>query len=243
MRFVFIFLAFMFFPHSLSLAGVSQVDRIPTSAGPLAITFHGHGSLTFDWGGKTVHIDPWGKLADYARLPKADLVLVTHDHPDHFDTRAIAAGSKEGTVVVTNPGAGERLKGAVVLANGETGSYSGITVRAVPAYNRVNRRPDTTPFHVPGEGNGYLLTFGDRKVYVAGDTENIPEMKELAGVDIAFLPVDLPDTMAPEMVVEAARMVRPEILYPYQTGDTDLDLLEEKLSWVPLVEVRIRPMK
>jgi L-ascorbate metabolism protein UlaG (beta-lactamase superfamily) len=223
------------------------VDHIPTSAGDLAITFVGHGSLVFGFAGKTVHVDPWGKLADYKALPKADLILVTHDHPDHLDPAAIAAASKAGTVIVANGTAGAKLPGAKVLANGEGGTFAGFAVRAVPAYNRVNMRPDGKPFHPRGEGNGYLISFGDKKVYVAGDTEDIPEMKELGvlpgGVDVAFLPVNLPYTMTPEMLVEAAKMVKPKVLYPYHTGDTDLDRVDELLDWVPGMEVRIRPME
>jgi L-ascorbate metabolism protein UlaG (beta-lactamase superfamily) len=236
-------------------AAAFPVDRIAAAGGEIAVTFIGHASLIIQYAGKVVHVDPCGQFADYALLPKADLILITHDHPDHLDPAAIAAVSREGTepgtvprtVIVANGIAGAKLPEAKVLKNGEGGIFAGVPVRATPAYNRVNRRPDGKPFHPRGEGNGYVLTFGDRRVYVAGDTEDIPEMKELAkeagGIDVAFLPVNLPYTMTPEMLFAAAHLVRPRILYPYHTGDTDMAKVAELLKDMPGVEVRIRPMK
>jgi L-ascorbate metabolism protein UlaG (beta-lactamase superfamily) len=116
-------------------------------------------------------------------------------------------------------------------------------VDAVPAYNREHMRSPGTPFHPRGEGSGYVLHFGATRVYVAGDTENIPEMVALKGVDVAFLPVNLPYTMTLDMLVDAARRLEPRILYPYHTGDTDMDKVAAALKAVPGVETRIRPMK
>jgi L-ascorbate metabolism protein UlaG (beta-lactamase superfamily) len=226
-----------------AFAASFPVDRFPTAGGEIAITFIGHASLMLEHGGKVIHVDPWGNLADYAALPKADLILITHNHPDHLDPAAIAAASKKGTVVVASTSAGSRLTGATVLRNDEGAAFAGIPVRAVPAYNRMHKRPDGTPFHPKGEGNGYLLTLGDKRIYVAGDTEDGPEMKALAGVDIAFLPVNLPYTMSPEMLANAARMLLPKVFYPYHTGDTDMARVEAALAGIPGVEVRIRPMK
>ncbi len=226
-----------------ALAASFPIDRFASPGGEIAITFIGHSSLMLQFAGKVIHVDPWSDLADYAALPKADLILITHSHPDHLDRAAITAASKEGTVVVAGISAGSRLPGARVLHNDEGADFAGIPVRAVPAYNRVHKRPDGTPFHPKGEGNGYLLTVGGKRVYVAGDTEDVPEMKALAGVDVAFLPVNLPYTMTPEMLANAARMLLPKILYPYHTGETDLRLVEAALAGIPGLEVRIRPMK
>ena len=126
---------------------------------------------------------------------------------------------------------------------GEADTVDSIRIEAVPAYNIVNRRPDGTPFHPRGTGNGYVLTFGDTRVYVAGDTENIPEMKALKNIDIAFLPVNLPYTMSPEMAADAARAFRPKILYPYHYGETDLSKLKDALGSERDIEIRIRDMK
>lgn len=218
-------------------------DTFKTASGDLTITFLGHGTLMFQWNGKVIHVDPWTAQADYSSLPKADLVLVTHEHRDHLDMGAIEAVRKPGTVFGTSLKASATLSGAVVLKNGDTRELAGIRVDAVPAYNRVHMRSPGTPFHPRGEGNGYVLHFGGFRVYVAGDTEDLPEMAALAGVDVAFLPVNLPYTMDIDMLAEAARLIRPKVLYPYHTGDTDMARVAEALKAVPGVETRIRPMK
>ena len=219
-----------------------EKDVIPTSAGEVSVTFVGHGSLIFGYGGKTIHVDPFGKLADYATLPKADLVLITHAHGDHLDPAALAAIRRPDTQVVVAPDCEGKVEGALTLQNGERKNLAGIEVAAVPAYNLVQKRPDGAPYHPKGRGNGYVLTFGDTRVYAAGDTENVPEMKALEGIAVAFLPMNLPYTMTPEMVADAARAVRPRILYPYHFGETDmsklLDLLKDKG-----IDVRIRNLK
>lgn len=219
------------------------VDTLPTPAGDVAVTFLGHGTLMLQWQGKTVHIDPWTSQADYAALPKADLILVTHEHRDHLDPAAIAAVRKAETVIVASRKAGANIDGAVLLRNGESASQVGIKIDAVPAYNIEHMRSPGTPFHPRGEGNGYVLHFGAFRLYVAGDTEVIPEMAALVGVDVAFLPANLPYTMSIGMLVEAAKTLKPKVLYPYHTGDTDMDKAAEALRAAPGVEVRIRPMK
>jgi L-ascorbate metabolism protein UlaG (beta-lactamase superfamily) len=129
------------------------------------------------------------------------------------------------------------------MRNGDVQTVEGLHVEAVPAYNIVHRREDGQPFHPKGIGNGYILTFGDTRLYIGGDTENIPEMKFLKDIDIAFLPMNLPYTMTPEMVVEAAMIIRPRILYPYHYGKTDVERLIELLKSEKDIEVRIRKME
>lgn len=219
------------------------VDIIPTPVGDVTITFLGHGTLMLQWQGKTIHVDPWTSQADYSSLPKADLVLVTHEHRDHLDVGAIDAIRKDGTLLVTSLKASAPVKGALVLKNNESGTYLGIRVDAVPAYNRVHMRSPNQPYHPKGEGNGYVLHFGAVRVYIAGDTEVIPEMAALNGVDVAFIPVNLPYTMTIDMAVEAAKLMQPKVLYPYHTGETDLDQLQARLKDVSGVEARMRPMK
>jgi len=220
-----------------------EKDVIPTSAGEVSVTFVGHGTLVFGYGGKTIHVDPFGKLADYATLPKADLVLITHAHGDHLDPAALAAIRRPDTQVVVAPDCEGKVEGALTLQNGERKNLAGIDVAAVPAYNLVQKRPDGAPYHPKGRGNGYVLTFGDTRVYVAGDTENVPEMKALEGIAVAFLPMNLPYTMTPEMVADAARAFRPRILYPYHFGETDTARLVALLKDEKGIEVRIRKMK
>ena len=218
-------------------------DRIATSAGPLDLTFLGHGTLMLTFKDTVLHVDPYGKVADYAALPRADLVLLTHDHADHLDQAALALVRTPATDIVLPPVCADRVQGGLILKNGETRTVRGITVTAVPAYNLVHHRDNGEPFHPRGAGNGYLLDFGDTRLYVAGDTENTPEMAALKDVDIAFLPMNLPYTMTPEMVADAARSLRPRILYPYHYGDTDPQRLVELLRDQADIEVRIRPMR
>jgi L-ascorbate metabolism protein UlaG (beta-lactamase superfamily) len=218
-------------------------DVIKTDAGDLTITFIGHATLMLECGGKVIHIDPWTKLADYTKQSKADLILITHNHPDHLDVKAINAIRREGTQILV---AGDCLKSiadGIVMKNGETREVAGLKIEAVPAYNIVHLRPDGGPYHPKGEGNGYVITFGKTRVYAAGDTENVPEMAALKKIDIAFLPMNLPYTMTPEMVADAAKAFGPKILYPYHYGKTDPKALVELLKYAKDIEVRVRKME
>jgi L-ascorbate metabolism protein UlaG (beta-lactamase superfamily) len=220
-----------------------QEDMVKTSGGELKITCIGHGTLMFSYSGKVIHVDPVSSAADYAKLPKADLILVTHEHGDHLDAKAIQILSTDKTVLIASPSCAKALPNAAIMANGETKTVAGLKVEAVPAYNIANKQPSGSPFHPKGNGNGYVLTFGDKRVYVAGDSENTPEMKSLKQIDVAFLPMNLPYTMTPEMVADAAKAFRPKILYPYHFGNTDTSILVSLLKSEPGIEVRIRDMK
>ncbi len=220
-----------------------ETDVIPTSTGDLKITFIGHGTVMFTYGGKVVHVDPWSQMADYSQLPKADLVLITHEHRDHLDLKALDAIRKQGTVVVSTEIVAKQVKDALVMKNGDVMASQGFTIEAVAAYNLVHMRSPGTPYHPKGDGNGYIITFADRRVYIAGDSENTPEMKALRNIDIAFLPMNLPYTMTPEMVADAAKSFRPTILYPYHFGETDTQKLARLMKDEKGIEVRIRNLK
>lgn len=226
---------------SVALSGAADV--VPTSAGPLEITLHGHASIMFAFGGKVIYVDPFSPMADYAGLPKADLILITHHHRDHLDPVAVAHIRKADTRIICSSLCLRKLPGAEAMANGDSLEVAGVGITAVPAYNLVHQREDGTPFHPKGEGNGYVLVFGDTRVYVAGDTENTPEMKALRDIDIAFLPVNLPYTMDASMVVDAVKTIEPGILYPYHFayGTSDLEALRDAMAKVPDTELRIRP--
>ena len=219
-----------------------ESDLIKTSAGDLKITFLGHGSLLFQFDGKNIYVDPFSRVADYSQLPKADLILLTHEHPDHLDHQALASVRTDKTDLILTAACDRQIDGGMVLQNGDVHTANGILVEAVPAYNLLHKRDNGEPFHPKGVGNGYVLTFGDQRVYVAGDTENTPEMKRLRNIDIAFLPMNLPYTMTPEMVADAALAFRPRILYPYHFGETDTSRIEELLADARGIEVRIREM-
>ncbi len=228
------------------IAGQSsfESDTIITSGGDLGITFISHGSLRFDYQQKIIYVDPCSRFADYSGLPKADLILITHHHFDHLDSALISQLSKSSTQIVGTTLVAESLPGVTIMTNGDTLTTVGrIPIRAVPAYNLIHQRDSGGPFHPKGEDNGYVITFSDTKVYVASDTENIPEMIELTDIHIAFLPMNLPYTMTPEMVVDAVSKFHPKILYPYHTGDTDIQVLIDLLSDVKDCEVRVRALQ
>jgi L-ascorbate metabolism protein UlaG (beta-lactamase superfamily) len=219
-----------------------ETDLIETSDGELSVTFLGHGTLMLAFKDSVIHVDPFSAVADYGRLPSADLVLVTHEHSDHLDPQAVSLVRRQDTEIVLTARCADRLDGGTVMANREKRTVKGIPIEAVPAYNIVHRRPDGRPYHPKGDGNGYVLTFGDSRVYVGGDTEVIPEMTHLQDIDVAFLPMNLPYTMTPEMVAQAARVIQPRVLYPYHFGTTDTQHLVELLRSSPAIEVRVRRM-
>ena len=216
---------------------------IKTSAGDLTITFIGHATLMFSFNGKTIHVDPVGREVDYVGMPKADLILITHEHGDHLDPAAIKTLRKDGTELVLTKTCSQSVAGGIVMSNGDVKTIDGLKIEAVPAYNIVHQRSPGNPFHPKGQGNGYVITFGDKRVYVAGDTENIPEMKQIKNIDVAFLPMNLPYTMTPEMVADVARAFKPKILYPYHYGQTDPNLLVDLLKDLKGIEVRIRKLR
>lgn len=217
-----------------------QKDTIETDSGNLEISFVGHGTLMFSFDGKVIHVDPWSQLTDYSKMPKADIILITHDHLDHLDPEAVEAIRTDKSVVVLTEKCEGRIAGGIVMKNGDVETVAGLKIEAVPAYNIVNMRSEGNPFHPKGEGNGYVIAFGDKKVYVAGDTENTPEMKGLQNIDVAFLPMNLPYTMTPEMVADAAKAFRPGILYPYHYSGTETSEIVDLLKDEAGIEVRIR---
>jgi len=220
-----------------------ETDTIKTSAGDLKITFLGHGSLYFTFGGKVIHVDPFSAVADYSTLPKADIVLLAHEHMDHLDLKALNPVRSDKTIVVLPEVCAKQVEGGLVMKNGDVKTVGGLKIEAVPAYNIVHKREAGQPFHPKGVGNGYIISFGDKRVYVAGDTENIPEMKNIKNIDVAFLPMNLPYTMTPEMAADAAKTITPKVLYPYHYGETDTSKLVALLKDTKEIEVRVRKMK
>jgi L-ascorbate metabolism protein UlaG (beta-lactamase superfamily) len=227
---------------SIFAQGALEVDVIPTSAGDLKITFIGHATMAFNYGGKSIHIDPVAEQIDYASWAKADIILITHHHGDHCDAEAIKQLRGDDTRIVHTKKCAAIVEGGIVMENGDVKTVDGLTIEAIPAYNLVHTRDTGKPFHPKGEGNSYVITFGDKRIYIGGDTENTPEMKALEAIDIAFLPMNLPYTMTPEMVADAVLAFKPKILYPYHTGRTNISKLTELLSDYPEIEVRVRDM-
>ncbi len=216
------------------ITGFSQKkwsETYQTSKGKLDVHLVGHGSLYFVFNNLVIYVDPFSAQADYSTLPKANLIFITHSHGDHWDTAAIRKIQTTSTSIYYTDACDKAntVKGKV-LKNGDNIDVNSIKVEVVPAYNIKNMRENGVPFHPKGEGNGYVFNFANKRVYVAGDTEDIPEMKNLKNIDIAFLPMNLPYTMTPEMCANAAKMFMPKILIPYHYGTTDLTLIENLLK-------------
>jgi len=221
-------------------------DVFDTSVGKLELWFIGHGTLMFKIGGIVIHIDPVTREGDYTLLPGADLVLITHSHGDHLDPKALNMICDNNTTVICNEASADKIDNPVILNNGESIDLNDkfgfqLSIEAVPAYNIKHERSPGNPFHPKGDGNGYVITAGDKRIYIAGDTEDIPEMSELKNIDIAFLPMNLPYTMSPEMAAKAAKMFNPVVLYPYHFGSTNTDELVQLLNGSN-IDVRIRKL-
>lgn len=213
-----------------------EKDKFTTDKGELEITFIGHGTLMMNFNNKVIYFDPVSMVADFSKMPKADLILITHEHSDHLDSKSIDQLTKSNTTIILTAACAKVLGKGDVMANGETKDVSGISIAAVPAYN-IDKA-----FHPKGNGNGYVIGFGNKKVYVAGDTDNVPEMAQLKNIDIAFLPMNMPYTMTPAMVAEAAREISPKVLYPYHFGETKTDELLTLLKNDKNIEVRIKKL-
>ncbi len=230
-------------PASLITEKGYEVERFITDSGkPVDITLIKHGSLALSYDGISIQVDPvckHGKETDYAGdFPKADFILVTHEHGDHLDADAIDALTKDGTRLLMNPRSCEQLgRGEVVLNGDRIPLTDNILLEAVPAYNTTEGREK---FHPKGNGNGYVLSFDGLRIYIAGDTEDIPEMAALKDIDVAFLPVNQPYTMTVEQCVSAAKAIQPKVLIPYHYSQTDLTGLPALL---PDMDVRIRQMQ
>lgn len=229
-------------PITTEPAEAYETDTFVTPNGS-KVTFHAlmHASLRIECNDMEIEIDPVLKLGertiDYTAMPKADFILVTHEHADHFDVKAIEQLTSSNTTIITNRRCADMMGHGTVMANGDSLSPAPtLTVQAVPAYNTTDGH---LQFHPKGRDNGFILNIDGLRVYVAGDTEDIPEMTSLGHIDIAFMPCNQPYTMTTNQLVNAARMVKPRVLFPYHYGKTDVSALPAMLSHDG-TEVRIR---
>ncbi len=221
----------------------TEYDIISTSIGDIEMHFIGHGTLMFKVNDIVIHIDPVGTYADYSSLPRADLIVVSHEHGDHLDSGALETIKKDGTLFYSTEIVAQNQAWATIVKAGDKINFKNIfSVDIVPAYNIQHMRTPGQPYHPQGDGIGFVFNFGDTRVYVAGDTEDTPEMKSLKDINVAFLPMNLPYTMTPGMVADAAMAFKPAILYPYHFGDTDTNELVELLNDSG-IEVRIRDLQ
>jgi L-ascorbate metabolism protein UlaG (beta-lactamase superfamily) len=235
-------LIFLMLMMTTACAQEFQKDTFITKSGKkVVLTAIKHASIEINYNGKEIEVDPVSGMepqTDYRKFPKADLILITHDHTDHLDPKAIAELSDPGTIIVANPASAKKIMGkSTVMKNGDHLNLGpDIQIDAVPAYNNT---PGHLQFHPRGVGNGYVLTLDGLRIYIAGDTEDIPEMKELKNIDIAFLPVNQPFTMTPEQAAKAARIIHPKVLFPYHYSETKIERVAQLLKGSG-IDVRIR---
>lgn len=216
--------------------GASPAPSV-SEVGDVRVTAITHASLQLEYGGKVIHVDPTSP-GDYSAAKQADLVLITDIHPDHLDPAAVARIRKAGAPIVVPSAAAGNFEGPTVMANGETKTVAGVQIEAVPMYN-IQRGPAPGEFYHPkGRGNGYILTLGARRVYLAGDTECTDEMRALNNIDAAFLPMNLPYTMPPSEVAECVRAFKPAVVFPYHYRGQNPQDLKTALQGEP-VDVRL----
>ena len=224
-------------PEDVNLTG----DRVTTSKGNLILHPINHATLALGWSSKTIYVDPVGPLERYAGLPDASAILVTDIHADHLSADTLGALLREGTVLIVPQAVKDQLPAALqaraqVLANGQTTQVEDLGVEALPMYNLTPGRD----FHAKGRGNGYVLSAGGRRVYIAGDTEDTTEMRALTGIDVAFVPMNLPYTMTVQQAADAVRAFKPGVVYPYHYRGSDVAEFSRLVGTDVGVEVRLR---
>ncbi|WP_224244495.1 MBL fold metallo-hydrolase [Hyalangium gracile] len=216
-------------------------DAIPTAQGDLIIHPINHATFAMAWGGKIIYVDPVGGAAPFEGLPRPDVIFVTDIHGDHLNADTLTAVAQTQTVIIAPQAVKDMLPAALqgatqVLANGATTTVANIGVEAIPMYNIT---PERLQYHVKGRGNGYVLTFGGKRVYIAGDTEDIPEMRQLRDIEVAFVPMNLPFTMTVTQAADAVREFKPKIVYPYHSRGSDLNEFTRLVGTDVGVEVRV----
>jgi L-ascorbate metabolism protein UlaG (beta-lactamase superfamily) len=225
-----------------------QADVMQTSRGELRIMPLYHGSVMLEFGGKVIHVDPWSQ-GDYTGIPPADMIVVTHTHADHLDRTMIDKLHKPSTLIVASPAGADTLNcapacGSVeIIGNGEKQTVMGIDIEGVAMYNLVQGSAPGKPYHHKGIGSGYVLGFGDTRVYFSGDTECIPEMKALKNITVAFVAMNPPRTMSTTQAAECVNAFRPKIVYPYHYRGSKVEEFVDGVKGTPGIEVRVRKLE
>lgn len=234
-------------PLGLVLAlGATCPVLVEGQASDVTITPFAGAGVQIEYRGTVIHVDPWSR-GDYSAAKPADLILITDTPNDHLDPALIARLRKSGAPVVLSDspeeardeGSRERLlqvPNGIVMDNGERRTFAGVSVQAVPMYDVI----PGDPFHAKGEGNGYVLTLGDTRIYLAGVTECVPEMRDIRDIDIAFMPMNLPHgRMEPLVAADCVKMLRPAVVYPYHYRELPIDAFVEALRGEAGIEVRL----
>ena len=229
-------------PLTCSADGTPTPDTIATEDGALKIFPINHATLALEWKDRTIYVDPVGGAKSFEGLPKPDLILVTDIHGDHFSKETLAELTGPNTKLVCPTAVADQMipdlrNVATVLTNGQTSELLGVKIEAIPMYNFTAER---LKFHNKGRGNGYVVTLGGKRIYLSGDTEDIPEMRALKNIDVAFVCMNLPYTMTVEQAAQAVRAFKPRIVYPYHYRGSDINKFKELVGTDVGVEVRLR---
>ncbi len=220
-------------------------DKISTDNGDLTVQPILHGTLGLEWNGKIIYIDPYGGEEAFAGLPDADMIIITDIHGDHHNPKTLEVLKTDGVKFVVPQAVADQMEveyDLQIMANGDTWSWEGISIEALPMYNL----PDDETFrHSKGRGNGYILTFGGKRIYISGDTEDIPEMRALKNIDVAFVCMNLPYTMSIDQASDAVLEFQPAVVYPFHfrgtEGLADVDQFKTMVnSKNDKIEVRLR---
>jgi L-ascorbate metabolism protein UlaG (beta-lactamase superfamily) len=218
-------------------AAAAPAQTFATEAGPVTITPIYHAAAMIQAAGERIYIDP-AKPAKIDGMPPGDLILVTDIHGDHMDPADVTALSKPGTTVIAPAAVQKTITTARVLAIGRTTTWHDWKITAVPMYNLTHMQPSGAPFHEKGRGNGYVLSYGGKNFYFAGDTEGTPEMRALKDIDVAFIPMNLPYTMTPEEAADAVKAFHPKVAIPYHYKGQDTTKFRDALKGTG-IEVRL----
>jgi L-ascorbate metabolism protein UlaG (beta-lactamase superfamily) len=222
-------------------AAIPPADKIPATGGDITIQPINHATLQIVHAGKVIDVDPVAAAGDYAGLAAPDIILITDIHGDHMDAATVAKLKKPTTKIVVPAAVATAAKfdAPIVIANGESKTVDGISIEAVPMYNLTRGPAPGQLFHDKGRGNGYVVTLGGKHIYIAGDTENIPEMRALKNIDVAFVPMNLPYTMTPAEAADAVKAFKPKIVYPYHYRGSNLNEFTQALAGSG-IDVRVR---
>ncbi|HET6528332.1 MAG TPA: MBL fold metallo-hydrolase [Balneolaceae bacterium] len=243
MKKLFISSIFLCLMASVAFAQRPPSDKIETEQGPLTVQPIRHATLTLSWNGNTIYVDPTGGAAAFDGIKAPNMILITDIHGDHLNVETLNALETEETVLIVPQAVADQLPESykdqlVVIGNGETTEQLGMSVRAIPMYNLPE---NSESFHTKGRGNGYVLTMGGKNIYISGDTEDIPEMRSLENIDVAFVCMNLPYTMDIYQAADAVLDFEPAIVYPYHYSGQDTEefkkLVTEKNE---NIEVRLR---
>jgi len=214
-----------------------QTQIFSTQGNAVRITPIYHAAAHIVEGRDNIYIDP-AKPAKIDGMTPGDLILITDIHGDHMDAADVTALSKAGTMVIAPAAVQKTITQAKVLANGESTRWRDWKITAVPMYNISHNQPNGQPFHDKGRGNGYVLNYGAKNFYFAGDTEGTPEMRALKNIDVAFIPMNLPYTMTPAEAADAVKAFHPRVAIPYHYKGQDIEQFKKALEGSG-IEVRL----